>query len=81
MPCSSSCPTQDHQSWGACVRSKRLQIADVDARIYNGSQTAAVNSYVKAREAGLQPEGISKPAVEKAWRETERTGVPYRADA
>ena len=25
MTCSSSCPTQDHKSWGECVRSKNVQ--------------------------------------------------------
>lgn len=80
MPCSSSCPTNDHQSWGHCVRSKNLQIADVGARLANASQTNAINQYVKAREAGLQPEGVSTRDVSAAWRETERTGVPYRAD-
>lgn len=31
MACSSSCPTQDHESWGECVRSKGLAIAAVDS--------------------------------------------------
>lgn len=40
-----------------------------------------INQYVKAREAGLQPEGVTKKDVDFAWQQTERTGVPYRADA
>lgn len=27
MSCSTGCPTQDHQSWGECVRSKGLRVA------------------------------------------------------
>jgi hypothetical protein len=57
-----------------------LQIADVDARLANSSQSSAIKQYVRAREAGLQPETVSASAVNQAWRETERTGVPYRAD-
>lgn len=26
MSCTSSCPTQDHESWGACVRAKNLGV-------------------------------------------------------
>jgi len=38
-------------------------------------------NYVKAREAGLQPATVSKKDVDKAWRLTDKTGTPFRADA
>jgi len=80
LPCSSNCRTQDHKSWGECVRSKGLQIADVGAHMASRSQSADIKSYVDARAAGLQPESVSKASVESAWRATEATGTPYRAD-
>jgi hypothetical protein len=39
-----------------------------------------LNNYVKAREAGLQPASVFKKDVDAAWKATEATGTPYRAD-
>lgn len=40
MACSSSCPSQDHESWGECVRDKGLAIAAVDSTV-NGQTKGA----------------------------------------
>jgi hypothetical protein len=81
MSCSSGCPTPGrHESFGACVRAKHLEIADVQAHKFNQSISKQQNAYVDARRAGLQPANVFKKDVDKAWAETERTGVPYRAD-
>lgn len=63
------------------MRAKGLQIADVDARMFNSSQNSQLNQYVKAREAGLQPQTVFKKDVDAAWKATDATGTPYRADA
>lgn len=39
-----------------------------------------INAYVRAREAGLQPATVFKKDVDAAWRKTEKTGTPFRAD-
>lgn len=81
LPCSSSCPTPGaHATWGECVRSKGIQIADVDAHIHNTRQNADLKHYVRAREAGLQPASVSRTDVDKALAITEKTGTPFRAD-
>jgi hypothetical protein len=80
LPCSSNCRTKNHETWGECVRSKGLQIADVGAHLFNQSRSNEINQYVKAREAGLQPESVFKKDVDAAWKTTEATGTPYRAD-
>ena len=36
--CTSSCPAQDCESWGQCVRNKGLKIAAVDSTV-NGHST------------------------------------------
>lgn len=36
--CSSTCPTQDHESWGQCIKAKGLVIAAVDSTV-NGHST------------------------------------------
>lgn len=80
MACSSSCPTQDHTGYGACLRAKNLQVADVAAHKFHQHRNAEVKEYVSAREAGLQPKTFFKKDVDAAWRITEKTGTPFRAD-
>lgn len=81
MPCSSGCPTPGaHASWGECVRSKALQVADVEAHKHNTGIYRAQDEYRRARNAGLQPESPFKKDVDAAWAITEATGKPYRAD-
>ena len=81
MACSSNCPTPGaHQNWGECVSAKSLQIADVTAHSFNTGQHRQIKEYVRAREAGIQPDTVFKRDVDRAVRITEKTGVPYRAD-
>lgn len=81
MSCSSGCRTKNHSSYGECLRAKRVQIEGADARKYMGSVWKQHDAYAEARYAGLQPETWYAKDVETAWRETERTGKPFRADS
>jgi hypothetical protein len=80
MSCSSGCTSGPHETWGQCVRAKRLHIADVTAHKVNGAIHRTQKEYVKAREAGLQPDGTSAAQVASAWKQTDATGVAYRGD-
>lgn len=80
MTCSSGCATQNHSSWGECVRSKGLEVADVAAHKFNQFRNRELDNYVNARKAGLQPETVFKKDVDQAWKITDKTGTPYRAD-
>lgn len=81
MACSSSCTAPGtHSTYGECLRGKRLHVAPVDAHMQNKSQNSQIKNYVKAREAGLQPKTVFKADVDHAWKQTERTGTPFRAD-
>ena len=81
MACSSSCPNPGtHQTFGECLRAKRIQIEGVDAHKYNAGIRRQLDEYARARYAGLQPKTVFKKDVEAAWKATEATGVPYRAD-
>lgn len=81
MACSSGCSTPGaHATFGECLRAKNLEVADATARKFNQSRYRQSDRYVEARRAGLQPETVFKKDVDFAWKETERTGVPYRAD-
>lgn len=81
MACSSGCPTPgQHKTFGQCVRAKSLEIADPEAHKFHQHRNGELNEYVNARKAGLQPKTIFKNDVDTAWRITEKTGTPYRAD-
>lgn len=80
MACSSGCPTQDHATFGACLRSKKIQLADPTAHQFNTGLNKQLDNYVDARRAGIQPDGVGAKQVAAAWKETERTGTPYRGD-
>lgn len=80
MACSSSCSSGPHESYGACLRSKNLQVGDPTAHKFNQNVYRAQDEYREARYAGLQPERVSRDAVRQAWKITEATGTPYRAD-
>lgn len=80
MACSSSCSDGTHQSYGECLRSKRLQVSDPTAHKFNQNVYKSQDEYREARYAGLQPAGTSRKAVREAWAITEATGKPFRAD-
>lgn len=79
--CSSGCPTPGlHESFGACLRAKKLQIENPAARKHDQKVNSDLNSYREARAAGIQPASIWKKDVENAWRISDAIGTPYRAD-
>jgi hypothetical protein len=81
MACSSGCLTQDHASYGDCLRSKSLQVADVEAHAYRTNQEHQIREYQDARREGMQPASFFKRDVDFARAATKAAGgVPYRAD-
>lgn len=80
MACSSGCPTQDHATYGECLRSKSLQVADVTAHAFHQKRNHEINEYIDARREGMQPKTFFKRDVDAARAITKATGVPYRAD-
>lgn len=84
MPCTSSCLTQDHSSWGECARSKNLRIGycgqgggDATAQRKLDSELQA---YRDARAQGIQPDGTTREKVEDAVRRSNEVGAAYGAD-
>lgn len=78
--CSSGCPSQDHETYGACLRAKRLEVSDPEAHRRNQSMHRALDDYVDARRSGIQPATVFPKDVALAREVTEKTGVPFRAD-
>lgn len=80
MACSSGCLSKNHQSYGECLRSKRLEVADPEAHRRNNSMYRAMDDYRDARYSGMQPATVFPKDVAFAREMTDRTGVPFRAD-
>lgn len=72
--CSSSCKTQDHKSWGECVRAKGLQLSPHVNDSYATSQVAwdkELHNYREAKRQGLEPAGTKQHHVDAAIKEAE----------
>jgi hypothetical protein len=81
MACSTGClQPGTHRSYGDCLRSKNLQVQDVETHRLSVNQNRVIDDYVAARRDGLQPEGVTAKAVKQAREFTDITGVPFRAD-
>jgi hypothetical protein len=82
MSCSSGCVTKDHDSFGACLRAKRLQIDRFSLRSDGATErrsNAALNDYAELRKHGSQPASPWPKDVEHAKKEAMKDGV-YVAD-
>lgn len=73
--CRTACPTQDHETWGACARAADIQI---DGHALKFSTRAErnkedrLNRYASLRKYGIQPAQTTWSAVRDA---EERGGV------
>lgn len=84
MSCSSSCRTQDHATWGECVRAKGLKVAYAQSQ--KGADATAqkkadknLDNYERARKYGIQPKSTKKADVDMAVRISEKTGTAFEA--
>lgn len=84
MACTTACPTQDHESWGSCVRSKRLRIGwaasakglDLSAE---KEKDRELDSFADAVRQGINPESTRTPDIRRAVEISNQTGVAYGA--
>ena len=84
MACTSGCPTQDHESWGACMKAKGLRIGYANSA--GGSDLTAqkrwdadLDLYKNARAQGVQPAGTAREQVQRALDISDTTGTAYQA--
>jgi hypothetical protein len=85
MACSSSCRTQDHKSYGECLRSKNLKTAYMQE--WKGADATRqkkadreLEAYAKARSEGIQPQSTKMHHVEAAVKASDQAGVAFRAE-
>lgn len=83
MACRTGCPTQDHDSWGDCLRAANLKVAY--SGIGGGDATAQkkwdknLQAYRDARAAGIQPAGTRPDQVRAAIEQSNKTGKAFVA--
>lgn len=86
MSCASSCKTQDHNSYGECLRSKRVATTGLEttnpsfATDRQKKWNKELDAYESAVKQGVQPEGTTMPKIQAAMEASEKTGIAYRAE-
>lgn len=77
--CSTGCPTQDHESFGACLRAKHLQL---NPQLANTGASKAwdkeLEAYRNARRQGIQPAGTTMKKIREAEEISQQTGVAFK---
>ncbi len=81
MACRTGCPTQDHESWGDCLRASNISMNAGDAKSGLQMPRKAVEKelalYRSARKQGIQPETTRTADIQKAIEVSNKTGVAY----
>jgi hypothetical protein len=86
MSCASSCKTQDHPSYGACLRSKGLAVTGLEStnpsfsRDRSKAWDSELDLYESAVKQGIQPETTERRDIEFALEKSQQTGTAFRAD-
>ena len=82
--CSSNCPTQDHATYGECLRSKNIHSAwNNVARNLDGAaerkKEAELKRYREARAQGIQPKSTKMKDIIIAEKISDKTGKAFKA--
>ena len=83
MACSSGCPTQDHQTFGECLRSKNAGVMGLEST--GGDYSAQkkwdkeLDLYRTTRAQGIQPDTTRTKDIRKALEVSDQTGTAYQA--
>lgn len=74
--CSAVCHTRDHATFGACLRSKGIQIGDLGSGARK-QWDSDLTAYADARKQGIQPSGVDRASVDRAVRISDKDGVAF----
>lgn len=83
--CTTGCRTQDHQSYGECLKDKGVKtyLAAPSKGLDGTTQKKwdkELSAYRGARRQGIQPDGTSMRHVENAVKASEKAGAAYGRD-
>lgn len=74
VKCSSGCPSQDHKSWGECLRAKSLQLSPAVNDGYATRQRAwdkELDNFESASRQGVHPAGTKQRHIDAAFKAAE----------
>lgn len=82
--CTSGCPTQDHESYGSCLKAKDMRIgwANSAAGIDLSAQKrwdSRLQEYRAARRQGIQPKSTKLKDIRDAVTISNETGQAFKA--
>lgn len=83
--CSSGCPTQDHATYGECLKSKNMKVGwansanNVD-RTADKQWESRLGEYYSARKQGIMPQSTKLRDIRQAVEISNETGKAFRAD-
>jgi hypothetical protein len=70
---------EDYPTYGAYLRAKNLHISNSQTQVQVKRDNTELNAYREARRQGIQPDGTSMRAIDKAVRMSDKYGKPYGA--
>ena len=85
MACRTGCPTQDCDSFAACLRGSGIRVAYANSAggwDYSTQRRwdSELDNYRSAVAQGIQPDGTTQAKIDSAVAISDKTGKPYRAD-
>ena len=87
MSCASSCKTQNHPSYGACLRSKGVAVTGLEStnpsftREATKSWDSELDAYQSAVRQGIQPASTKREHIEAAVEVSQQLQIPFDASA
>lgn len=82
--CISACATRDHETWGECRRENGLRVAYCQS--WKGRDATrqkrwdrGLENYRRARKQGIQPASTYSWDVDRAVRQSDKTGEAFKA--
>ena len=78
MACRTGCRTQDHPSYGACLRDAGVRVTFMATP--NNAWDKELALYANARRQGIQPGSTQTHKIQAALDLSDRTGVAFNAE-
>lgn len=78
--CTSGCLTQDHRTYGECLKSKAPKVATADTRkgdyAFRSNWNQEIKEYRDARKQGIQPKTSSLKDIRQAVSASQKLDTP-----
>lgn len=85
MACRTGCRTQDHDTWGECLRAAQVRTYHVavskgfDATVQK-KWDRELDGFKRASDEGIRPDGTTWKKIDEAKRRSDQAGAAYGRD-